>query len=332
MIGGGVGWDAFAERHLRDVLRAYQRVEVTVARGADAPVATAHVHTPYMMQTVSIVADERALARLKPRHRERLRRAKEARDRARPEVRAYLQEQFHEADGHERDVAKGRASSEDVRALLQGAVDRRLVSPGGRRLHPDGKDLRAWLRRFGVGVDCSGFAQHALDSLVSASYAADGRTPDEEDDTGFVRAGWVYRQVSAPSLEGASRFRPVATPAEARPGDVLVSASHIRVVVRAAVPGSGLILDLAESTSASGVPCGLAAEEADIGPRLIQVMYTEPERPVEEQMPLLRRPEDDAFEAEAQERAYVIGRFRALDRARAAYRGRAAAGASAPDR
>jgi len=207
-------------------------------------------------------------------------------------------------------VAKGRASPEDVKAFLQEAVDRGLVSPGEGRLHPDASDLRGWLRRYGVGVDCSGFVQHALSSLVATSQTGGGR-----EDTGFIRSGWVYRQTSADQPEADSRFRSVATPAEARPGDVLVSPAHIRIVIAAAAaPGDGLVLDLAESISARGVPSGLAEEEADIGPRLIQVRYPEPERPTGEQTPLRRCPGEGAFQAAVEEERYVFGRYHELDR------------------
>ena len=268
-----------------------------------------------MMQTVSIIEDESAFAKLKPRHQDRLRRVKAARDAAPREVRAFLQRQFYASDGSERTIAKGRASPKDVRVFLQEAVDRGLVSPGEGRLHPDASDLRGWLRRYGVGVDCSGFVQHALNSLLAACHAAAGWTDGAQEAVGFVRAGWVYRQASADQPEADSRFRSIATPAEARPGDVLVSPGHIRIVVgAAAAPEDGLVLDLAESISARGVPSGLVAEEADIGPRLIEVRYPEPERPIGEQTPLRRCPGEGTFQAAVEEKRYVFGRYRELDR------------------
>jgi hypothetical protein len=311
--------DAFTERHLWKLLRAFQNVEVTVAPDGGGATATVYVHTPYMMQSVSIIEDEAAFATLKARHQDRLRRVKAARDAAPREVRAFLQRQFYASDGSERTLAKGRASPEDVRVFLQEAADRGLVSPGEGRLHPDASDLRGWLRRYGVGVDCSGFVQHALNSLLAACHAAAGWTDGAQEAVGFVRAGWVYRQASADPAERDSRFRSVATPAEARPGDVLVSPGHIRIVIAAvtgaaAGAGGGLVLDLAESISARGVPSGLAAEEADIGPRLIQVRYPEPERPVGEQTPLRRCPGEGAFQAAVEEKRYVFGRYRELDR------------------
>jgi hypothetical protein len=305
-------WDAFAEQVLRELLTAFRQVEVTVgARGASLAV---RVHMPYMMQSVTILKDEAAFARLKPRHRDRLRRVKAARDAAPPEVKAFLQEQFYASDGGECYVAKGRASPEEVKAFLQEAVDRGLVPPGEGRAHPDAGDLRGWLKRYGVGVDCSGFVQYALNGLLAASDAALGRTPAETEGTGFVRTGWVYRQASAGQPGGEARFRPVLTPAEAGPGDVLVSPGHIRIVVGAAAcADGGLVLDLAESTSAPGIPCGLSAEEDDIGPRLIQVCYPVPARPIREQLPLRRTPGESVFQAADEERQYVLGRYRWLD-------------------
>jgi len=310
MAAGREDWDAFAEAHLRKLLCAFQNVEVTVAPQDGGAAVTVYVHTPYMMQTVSIIEDEVAFAKLRANHQDRLRRVKEARDTAPRETKAYLRHQFYASDGSERMVAKGRAGPEDVKAFLQEAVDRGLVSPAEGRLHPDASDLRGWLRRYGVGVDCSGFVQHALNGLVAASQTGGG-----QEDTGFIRSGWVYRQASADPAEGESRFRSVATPAEARPGDVLVSPGHIRIVIcAAAVAGGGLVLDLAESISARGVPSGLTVEEADIGPRLIEVRYPEPERPIVEQTPLRRCPGEGAFQAAVEEKRYVLARYRELDR------------------
>jgi hypothetical protein len=324
-----VDWDAFAEQVLRQLLTAFQQVEVTVRSTRGGTPTAVYVHMPYMLQSVTILEDEAAFARLKPRHRDRLRRVKAARDAAPSEVKAFLQAQFCASDGGERYVAKGRASPEEVRAFLQEAVDRGLVPPGEGRTDPDAGDLRGWLKRYGVGVDCSGFVQYALNSLLAASHAALGRTPAGHEGTGFVRAGWVYRQASAGQPGGEVRFRPVPTPAEARPGDVLVSPSHIRIVVGAAARvGGSLVLDLAESTSAPGIPCGLSAAEDDIGPRLIQVCYPVPARPIREQLPLRRAPGESAFQAAGEERQYVLGRFCAFESARATPVGCRAAGLS----
>jgi hypothetical protein len=312
--GARAGWDTFAERQLRELLAAFQQIEVAVwPKDGSAPV-TVRVHTPYMMQSVTILDDQAASARLKPKHQDRLRRVKAARDAAPPEVKAFLEGQFTTSDGGERYVAKGRASGEDVRAFLQEAVDRGLVPFDEGRAYPKAADLRSWLKRYGVGVDCSGFVQYALSGLLAAGDAALGRTPGEQEVTVFLRAGWVYRQASAELPEGEACFRPVSTPAEARPGDVLVSPGHIRIVIGAAArAGGSLVLDLAESTSAPGIPCGLSAEEPDTGPRLIQVCYPAPARPIGAQLPLRGDPSANAFLAADEERHYVLGRYRRLD-------------------
>jgi hypothetical protein len=330
--GSLANWDAFTEQVLRELLTAFQQIEVTVGSTRGGAPLTVRVHMPYMMQSVTILDDQAASARLKPKHQDRLRRVKAARDAAPPAVKAFLQEQFYATDGGECYVAKGRASPEDVQVLLQEAVDRGLVPFDEGKAHPDAGDLRGWLRRYGVGVDCSGFVQYALNAVLAASYAALGRTPAETEGTGFVRAGWVYRQASADLRGSEARFRPVPTPAQARPGDVLVSPGHIRVVVGTAARTDGaIVLDLAESTSALGIPCGLSAAEADIGPRLIQVCYPAPARPIRAQVSLRRGPGESAFQAAVEERQYVLGRFRAFERARAVRVGRRAAGLSTTD-
>jgi len=332
LSGTRANWDAFAEQVLRELLTAFQQIEVTVGSTRGGAPLTVRVHTPYMMQSVFILEDQAATAKLKPKHQDRLRRVKAARDAAPPEVKAFLQEQFYASDGGECYVAKGRASPEDVQVLLQEAVDRGLVPFDEGKAHPDAGDLRGWLRRYGVGVDCSGFVQYALNALLVASDAALGRTPAETEGTGFVRAGWVYRQASADLPGSEARFRPVSTPAQARPGDVVASPGHIRVVVGTAARTDGaIVLDLAESTSALGIPCSLCTEEADIGPRLIQVCYPAPARPIRAQVSLRRALGESAFQAAVEERQYVLGRFRAFELARAVCVGRRAAGLSTTD-
>ena len=55
----------------------------------------------------------------------------------------------------------GKAHPEDIRTILQTALDRGLIKPGKGRDHPDSQDLRDWLDRYGIGVDCSGFVSQA---------------------------------------------------------------------------------------------------------------------------------------------------------------------------
>ena len=194
----------------------------------------------------------------------------------------------------------------------------RPSASGEGRSHPDGCDLRQWLKTYGIGVDCSAFVQHALTHVVRACYAAAGETSDEAQcyDVGWMLSRGVYREINATASED-SRFAPVATPGEARPGDVLVKKGHIRVVTGVeSTADDGVVLHLAESKSAKGVPVGLTDADTDIGPRLIRIKYPESEYAIDAQVPLRQRWQDGVFAVDERERVYILGRLRALARFR----------------
>jgi hypothetical protein len=88
----------------------------------------------------------------------------------------------------------------------------------------------------------------------------------------------------------------------------------MRIVVRVdVVKDEGIVLEVAESTSARDIPLGQAREEADIGPRIIQVKYPKANEPIAKQSPLEKRLVDNAFEEDRMEREYVIGRCREIE-------------------
>jgi hypothetical protein len=295
--------DALLKDALDRFLSEYREMEIAVAARDGAP-RVVRVHVPYMMQTVAIVDRPRDFAALRPRHQRRLLRVKEARDRRAPSaVKAFLHEQFHDADGDERLVAAGRGDAGAIRMLLQAAVDSGLLPED-----PGSADLRAWLKRYGIGVDCSALAQHALERLLRVT-GAEG-TGDAA--LGFLRSGWVYRDVTASA--GCDLFCHVPTPGDARLGDVLVSRGHVRVVFDLErTPEGAAILHLIESISMWGVPCGQTTADIDIGPRRLQVKYPAPDRPIGEQKPLRLGWGSGAFYEASAERAYVLGRLRTLN-------------------
>jgi hypothetical protein len=315
MNTGPRNWSAFVAQEIDRFLREFQGIEIVVTLQDSQPVVV-RVHTPYMMQTVTIVDRAHAFAKLRPRHQRRLVRARAARQDAPASVRAFLNEQFYRDDGSERAIAGGRADADAIRRSLQAAVDRGLVPVSADKPHPDSRDLRDWLKRYGIGLDCSAFVQHALTRLVRAGRAAMGVPASERDDVvlGFVRTGWVYRDVTGEPGE-PDLFALVPTPGEARPGDVHVKPGHIRLVEGIEwTPDGAAILHLVESISAAGIPTGQDTEEVDIGPRRLQVRYPLRNLSIAEQVPLRRAGSSGPFEADEMECLYVVGRFRALDR------------------
>jgi hypothetical protein len=298
---------AWLKNEIDRFLDEFQAMAIAVAdqRGQAKVV---RVHVPYMMQTVRIIDREDDFARLKVRHQRRLLRVKKARDNAPAEVKAFLRAQCYDSDGRENWIASGRADAQAIRRFLQAAVDAGLVDATA-----GSQALRAWLRQYGIGVDCSAFVQHALVRLVRSSRAAAGKAPGARDGSGlgFVRSGWVYRDVTE-SADG-DLFCHVPTPGAARPGDVLVKRGHMRLVTGSERTADGAaILHLVESISASGIPYGQVTVEVDIGPRRLQVKYPQPERRIGEQLPLHRAGESSPFKEDDEERLYVIGRLRAL--------------------
>ncbi len=309
-------WDAFIAAEIRRFVRDFQGIEILVTPHGAAEAVSVPVHAPYMQQSVSLIEDGERFDRLAPRHQERLRRVETARDEAPAEVRAFLDGQLYGAGRRERMLAQGRAERDEIQRLLQDAVDQGLVPAGGGRSYPDGHDLRQWLVTYGIGVDCSAFVQQVLTRLMQVCHAADGESSGQRQGpgVGWITSLGVYAEVTAGPRRG-SRFDRVSTPAQARPGDVLVKQGHIRILASAQMAqGDGLILHLAESTSATDIPSGQVTEEPDIGPRLIQVTYPEPHFPIHAQMALRKRLADGEYHTEPEERRYILGRLRALDR------------------
>ena len=73
----------------------------------------------------------------------------------------------------------------------------------------------------------------------------------------------------------------------------------------------GTAFVLAESTSTRDIPKRRETEENDIGPRMIQVHYPEPERPIYEQSPVQMGPEE-RFTPGSDESSYILGRLKKL--------------------
>jgi hypothetical protein len=296
-------------------VREFQSIEVVLTPEGAGEAVSVLVHAPYMQQGVTIIDRGEGFDRLPPRHQNRLRNVKAARENASAEVKEFLKGQLYGENGQERRLANGRAEMADIQRLLQDAVDRGLVPAGKSRPYPDGHDLRKWLKEYGIGVDCSAFVQQALTRLVRACCGAvgDSAAGQRGYHVGWMTSGGVYGDVTG-DAGNDGRFERVPTPGEARPGDVLVRRGHIRIVANAEpAEGGAIILNVAESTSATDIPLGQAGEDPDMGPRFLQVKYPESSQPIHEQSPLRRPLSEDGFMADREERRYVLGRLKALD-------------------
>lgn len=313
MANSTTKWHSFIGREISHFLHQCQSIAIVVNPDDGE---TVYVHMPYMMWGISWIEKKKeAFSKLAQRHQDRLFRVRAAHANAPPNVRAFLQRHLYQDDGSEKLCAEGRATPDEIKTIVQEAIHAQIVPVSRNRLYPDSADCRQWLKQYGIGVDCSGFVQQALIRLVKASCAFLGKTPDERDSCGV---GWMtthgFRRDILGTATERDSFGSVVTPRKARPGDVLVSQSHIRIVIDVEpCPDDALILHLAESTSAVDIPLGQVTAEADIGPRRIQVQYPQPDQPIARQVPLFRRLYDKTFAADEAESAYILGRFRKLE-------------------
>lgn len=300
-------WEQFISDEIIRVLGLYQGAEIVKPGRDGAETHVVAVHIPYMMQTLAIIDDPDAFGKLAQRHQDRLLRVKANRDDAPEAVKQFLHEQFYDGD-YERLVARGRAGIDDIQSLLQAAVEQGVVPAKS-----DGYGLRTWLKHYGIGIDCSAFVQHALTQVVRTCYARMGAhsRKHREYQVGWMRGVSVYSRLTT-DPPSSRRFQNVETPMDARPGDVLMRRGHSRLVIGIHTTADGsAVFDLAESTSARDVPKGRKIEESDIGPRMIQVQYPEPKRPICEQSPVQKGPEE-RFTPGSDESSYILGRLKTL--------------------
>ena len=125
-------------------------------------------------------------------------------------------------------VHNGRASADQLRAQLQRAVDGGLVSgPGGRR--PTRETLRAFMVRWGLGIDCAAFGYRAMSAADAELRASGQQALSGPDRTTAQALGGGPQSLGAGQLGAGHRGR------SARPE----RREHGRTVpARAAVPAS----------------------------------------------------------------------------------------------
>ncbi|MEZ4646142.1 MAG: hypothetical protein R3E31_26050 [Chloroflexota bacterium] len=302
-----LNWDALVSDSLNQFLHAFQQIPIRVP-STQAEAKIIYVHAPYMQGSVAWLKDGQK--RLGDDVLARLQNVAAARMQAPEATRQLLQQHLYTAEGQERLVAQGRATSLAIQQLLQTAVYAHVVPTKAGNRCPDAQDCRAWLQTYGIGVDCSAFVQQALTHLVKASNHATGKEQSaiDADAVGWIRSVTVYQEVQ----QGNGRFTAIHTPQDARPGDVLVCSGHIRMVVRGETAVTGHILHLVESTSKEGVPLGCQLITTDVGPQSIQVTYPLPQKAIAHQTPWVKRPHDPEFHPDAQESTYILGRLKTL--------------------
>ena len=298
--------DAQTTAQIGSFLSAFQNIELLGPPQTPNPHQPVFVHPPYMLQSVRLIENVQQFARLAERHQLRLQKVKAARDKANDETKQFLRAQFYDENHQEKLLANGRATLAQIKQLLQEGVDQKVIP-----WSEDRRTYRAWLKTYGIGVDCSGFVEQALQRLVEIRCAE--RELIQIPKVPFLRCGWVCQSILGQTERENGKFEAILRPFQAKPGDILVNQHHIRIIINTHFLEDGIIFAAAESTSARDIPAGQTEEENDIGPRRILLKYPHPDQPIAEQMSLKRREMDPQFAPDADEKTYLIGRYELLN-------------------
>lgn len=140
----------------------------------------------------------------------------------------------------------GKSTPEDIRRIVQEALDRNLIPTPAGASYPDAAAIRGWLQEYGIGVDCSAFVSQALNRAAASVLGRD------------LTAEETLSRGSAALSGDASGFSRVDDATDLRPGDTMRIPGHIRIVTRVRTdPTDGFIFTTAESR---------AGGSADVGP------------------------------------------------------------------
>ena len=201
----GEQWDSNAQGALQQFLTRFQNIPVTVkwSESGAQKTGTVHVHPPYFINKGE-----------SGRGKERLDNAKANRGAATGETKNIL--------GNAPNATKvGKSTPEELQAILQSAADKGEIPAGGGRNRPDGSDMRNWLVKYGIGVDCSGFVAQAL-NVMMAGAGADSKDLLSATGTGssMLKGGQgKFDELPNPDQEGVLRT-----------GDTMHIPGHIRIV------------------------------------------------------------------------------------------------------
>lgn len=248
--------EARVEEELQGFLAEFSAITVTVgwveSTGMQSVPRTEEVavHPPYFMNVL-----ERNRARALPRTLERYDAALANRRAADRATRRLLGEIARREGRGGMGIARarvGKSRPEDIRRILQAAIDRGLVQAGPGRDRPNSEDLRNWLVRYGIGVDCSAFVSQAL-NRVTESVRGEPLAAREQINRG---SGGLTRD--SPGFVAVS---------ELRPGDTMHIPGHIRIVTSVRRDEEGRTVFTTAESRAGG--------QADVGPDRAEWRYRE---------------------------------------------------------
>jgi hypothetical protein len=232
-LGYGTSWDERLRPTVEGFLASFMAIPVSVGS------QTVRVHPPYFMNW-----DGKKEGPTKKRHQL----ATTHRNAAPAALRTLLNERRFT------NALIGKPTPEMLRNLLEAADQGGLLQADPRvNRQPTPANLRAFLKHYGLGVDCSAFVSQALNKLIDLF-------------PGAAATDRIARPHSTPSGSlkgGASRFDRVTDPTQLCPGDTMWRDGHIRIVCWAERRNDRIVFATAESRSTPN----------DIGPSVAYWRY-----------------------------------------------------------
>lgn len=116
----------------------------------------------------------------------------------------------------------GKSTPEDIKSVLEKAGDEGLLISTSLGITSD--DLRNWLVKYGIGIDCSGFVSQAIVSVLSYILQ---RPPVNEESLSITGT-----HSSALSSISNKKFIAVSSPEHLAAGDTMHIDGHIRIIQR----------------------------------------------------------------------------------------------------
>lgn len=219
-LGYGTTWDQRICQIVEGFLAGWRGIPVRVGT------QTIAVHPPYFMN----VRPTTGPGRTRNRHDA----AQGHRRAAPPRLRAIINERrFFQA-------TIGKGTPEEIRDLLQAAdAQGVLTTDPAINGHPSSATLRAFLARYGIGIDCSGFVSQAINRIVDQCPGA----------TAADRIAQPHNTPASGLQGGTANFERVTDPAQLCAGDTMWLNGHIRILSRAERRADGIYFCTAESRS-----------------------------------------------------------------------------------
>ncbi len=226
--------NALIEKEIEAFTEEFSNIPVIAgwSEGGQSRNETIYVRPPYFMNLLPFKEGNGPQPR--PKTIERYKEAEENRNHAPQPVKDLLSQVPSK-------VLKGKSTPDDIRELLQKAVRSDLIRSENGLSHPNSEDIRNWLKKYGIGVDCSGFASQVLNRVTQRAYEASSMSPPHQ---------LSIDNTSSADLKGGEgrkqSFIRVRTPSDLRPADTMQIESkgkseHVRIIEKVTTTPEGYI-------------------------------------------------------------------------------------------